>query len=258
MPQTPIAQFLLGLLGSLGLVLALFCCFAIAYRRHLKGLKPSERRLLPRPFSKGHTHPVSFAQPPCWMAVRTTNSSHLRALFGLDLESSPSWSEALSRCHELMLFVSPPVEGWSLVIGGALPDPVEDVDRCYRLLVSLSKEIGEVQFFAADRILNHHTWARIKDGRVQRAYSWVGTTEWNEGKLTADERLLGLRPRDYGEEPADVEYGVVTQEQIHTERVPLLARRWSVDLMAASEIIIHQETMASSDEERDPPDSGPI
>lgn len=248
-PQTPIAQFLLALLGSLGLVLVLFGCFAVVYRRHIRKLRLSDPSFgLHRPPSR-RGEPMVLSQPARWIAIRSSNTNHLRNLFGLNSLPPIPWSEALNRSHERTLFVSPPVQGWTLVIGGSLPDPADDVDSCFRLLVSLSQEIGEVQFFAADRVLNHHSWARLREGRVLRAYAWSGVTEWNQGSPTADERLLGMQFRGYGEESLPTDYGEVSPEQINTERILLLARRWSLDPMIASEMILQQEHWASSDDD---------
>ena len=80
---------------------------------------------------------------------------------------------------------------------------------------------------------------------VVRAYAWAGTTEWNEGRATLDELLLGMRVRQYGEDPRVHELGDVPPEQVNCERVPLLARRWSIDPVAASEMILQQEHLAS-------------
>jgi hypothetical protein len=248
-PQSPIAQFLLALLGSLGLVLTLFGCFATVYRRHIRNLRLADPSLGILPPATHHRETVSLPQPARWIAVRSSNTTHLRTLLGLDSESFTPWSEALNRSNERRLFLSPPVQGWTLIIGGSLPDPSEDVDRCFRLLVSLSREIGEVQFFAADRVFNHHSWAKLKEGRVLRAYAWSGVTEWTQGNPTADERLLGMQFREYGEESKPTDYGEVSPEQINTERILLLARRWSLDPIMASEMILQQEHWASSDDD---------
>ncbi len=251
-PQLPIAQFLLGLLGTFGLVLGVATLFGVVYRRHLRRLRREQRSLDPLTALSQRRVPLPFPPPPRWLAIRSSNTVHLRTLLCMDDEPATSWSEALARCREPELFLSPPVQGWSLVIGASLPDPSHDIDRCHRFLTGLSAEIGEVQFFATDRVLNVHTWARLRDGRVVRGYSWSGETQWNEGKVSLDERLLGLRSREYGDEAEPPAYGEVSPEQTNSERVILLARRWSIDPIAASEVILQQEQLASPDEDREP------
>ena len=155
----------------------------------------------------------------------------------------------MARLRERRVFVSPPVDGWTLVIGAGLPDPAADVDVAYRFLTRLSRSIGEVHFYSADRVLNFHSWARLDSGRVTRAYAWAGETVWNEGRSTLEERLLGMRCRAYAEEPPPVRFGEVPSELHNTERVVLLARRWSVDPMAAIEILLQQEAVGSEEDE---------
>ena len=130
-----------------------------------------------------------------------------------------------------------------------LPDPAADVDVAYRFLTRLSRSIGEVHFYSADRVLNFHSWARLDSGRVTRAYAWAGETLWNEGRSTLEERLLGMRCRAYAEDPPATRFGEVPSELHNTERVVLLARRWSIDPMAAIEILLQQEAVGSEEDE---------
>jgi hypothetical protein len=241
-----------GLLGSLGVVVALGALFLVIYRRHLRALRRAGRGLDPlSPLTSARRRAVPFLMPPRWIAIRSTNTPLVRDALGLLDVPAVAWSEALSRSRERALFVSPPVDGWTLVIGAALPDPATDVDVTYRMLHKLSRSVGEVQFFNADRVLNFHAWARLEDGQVPRGYAWAGGTLWNEGRMTLEERLLGMKCRAYAEDPEPVRYGEIPPEQQNTERVILLARRWSIDPVAASEILLHQEAVESDDDWRE-------
>lgn len=134
------------------------------------------------------------------------------------------------------------------MIGGALPDSAQDVDGLFHFLRRWSAALGEVHFYSSDRVLSFHAWVRMDSGRVTRAYAWAGETVWNEGRPTLEERELGLCCRDYGEEAAVVRYGETPAELQNMERVFLLARRWSIDPVAASEILLQQEGVESGDE----------
>jgi len=235
-----------GLLGSLGFVLGLAFAFFVIYRHHLRRLRHANRQRDPLSHStSARRRPLPFQMPARWLAIRSTNTPLIREALALQGQSAVPWSEALSRGRERSLFVSAPVDGWSLVVGARLPDAMQDVDALYRFLTRLSREVGEVHFYSADRVLNYHSWARLDDGRVLRAYSWAAETLWHEGRPTIEERLLGLRCRAYGEEPEPGRYGDVPPELHNTERVILLARRWSVDPVAASEILLSQEAVES-------------
>ena len=192
---------------------------------------------------------LPYPLPPRWLVVRSSNTAYLRDLLGL--HTAVPWSEALSRARERALFISNPVNGWTLLVGGAIPDPAQDIDALFRCLTRVSADVGEVQFFAGDRVLNFHAWARLRDGRTLRAYAWSGEVQWNEGWMTLEERLLGLRCRTYGEEASSLRYGEIPAEQTNAERVPLLARRWCIDFAAASEVLLAQEGVESGGEETD-------
>ena len=109
--------------------------------------------------------------------------------------------------NEKKLFISPPVDGWILVIGSALPDPAADVDACFRFVMELSRKLGHVQFFSANRVLSHHAWVQVEAGRVRRAYAWAGTTLWKQGLKTTAEADLGLKCFDYFETAERTSFG---------------------------------------------------
>ena len=132
----------------------------------------------PRP-----TSPCPFAQRPViWLAIRSRNLSAIQSALALDRVAPCSWVEGMSGDHQL--FIAPPVHGWVVVAGAGLPDPSEDVDRCFRALLDLSRKLGHIQYFQADRILHRHAWARLEAGRVVRAYAWAETTLWQQGAKT--------------------------------------------------------------------------
>src|SRR5436190_524457 len=113
-------------------------------------------------------------RPSLWLAVRSRNTHSVQMALGLNNAQPCTWLEGLS--GDERLFIAPPVKGWVLVIGCSLPDPADDVDVCFRFLTNLSHKLGQVQFFHADRVLGHHAWVRLDNGRVTRAYAWAGKT----------------------------------------------------------------------------------
>jgi hypothetical protein len=128
------------------------------------------------------------------------------------------------------LFVSPPVSGWVLVFGPGLPEPLEDVDFCYRFLRDLSRKLGKVQLYSVNKVLSHHAWVLLDGGQVCRAYAWAGQTLWNEGLVTAAEKDLEIVCFDYG-----CEAGVLALREARSgdsDKLNQLAARWSVDPVA--------------------------
>lgn len=243
------ARFLVALIGSFALVIGIAVLFVLLQRRQVRRLRRQNRSIdqLAR-VTSARRRVLAFPIPARWIAIRGANTALVRDALG-EVASAASWADALSRSGERSLFVSGPVDGWTLVIGGQLPDPVSDIDATYRFLADLSREVGDVQFYSSDRVLNFHAWARLRDGRVTRGYAWAGDTLWNEGRMTLDERLLGLRSRDYGSDLPLPRYGETSAEQTNTERVPLLARRWGIDFATASEVLLQQEGMTPDDDD---------
>lgn len=233
-----------GLLASLGCVLGLAFLFFVVYRRHLRRLRRRHSGT-PGGDAAGAEPSLPFQVPQRWMTVRSANTGFVRELLGVADEVAVPWAEALGRAREPFLFVSAPLDGWTLVVGGRLPDPAQDIDALYRFLHRLSRELGEVQFYSSDRVVHTHAWARLDDGQVTRAYAWAGETQWNEGRPMLEERLLGLRCREYFEEQEPVPYGEVSPEVRNAERVVLLSRRWSLDPVAASHRLLRMEGVRS-------------
>jgi hypothetical protein len=237
------------LLILFGIVVVIAVVLAIVCRRHLRTMRRANRQLDPlAPLVGARRRPLALPLPPRWLAIRGINTVFIREALGADHTPGLAWSDALARARERTCFVSPPLDGWTLVIGGGIPDPAADIDVLFRFLTGLSRMVGEVHFYSTDRILNFHAWACLRDGRATRAYAWAGETLWNEGRLTLDERLLGLSCRDYGEEPESVRYGTVSAEQHNSERVVLLARRWSLDPVVASELLLQGESAAAGED----------
>jgi hypothetical protein len=139
----------------------------------------------------------------------------------------------MAGAHEF--FISPRVNGWVIVTGLALPAPDDDVDACFVFLTAMSRKLGHVQFFHAEKFTHHHAWARVDDGCVTRAYAWAGVTAWNQGKKTMPENQLGLKCPDYGEDG-------ITNEIAgkNFEKVAALAARWSLDPAAVDEQLLNQ------------------
>src|SRR6185437_10102915 len=100
----------------------------------------------------------ALKRPECWLAVKSRNLAAVQAALGLHNSKPCSWVEGLLGSGDQMLFISPPISGWILVIGSALPNPSDDVDCCFRFLMDLSHKVGQVQYFSASTVLNHHAW----------------------------------------------------------------------------------------------------
>ncbi len=208
-------------------VLFIFSAVRWARQRRETNEQFAHLNFSPSFFVRSNFRESLFGQPCRWLAIKANHLSTVQDALHLSAPMPCSWEEGLIEAREHKLFISPPISGWVLVVGSCLPDPTEDVDKCYRFLTDLSRKLGHVQFFSANRVLNHHAWALIDKGRVFRAYAWAGETLWNQGQATAAEKDLKLVCYDYVD--GRVSFDQKDSLVLNTERVPLLASRWSLD-----------------------------
>jgi hypothetical protein len=178
--------------------------------------------------------PHTFShRPNSWVAVKSRNLQSVQNALGLSNPHPCTWIQGLA--SDQKLFIAPPINGWILVTGCGLPDPLEDVDACFRFLLDLSRKLGHVHFFLANPMLGHHAWARAEAGRIVRAYAWAGQTLWNQGIKTQAETDLGLKCFHYFETSDST---LLTDNDLlssNAEKVPQLAAQWSIDPAAVDE-----------------------
>jgi hypothetical protein len=96
--------------------------------------------------------------------------------------------------------------------------------------VQLSRKLGTVEFFSANRYAQHHAWIKAYNGRIIRAYAWAGTTVWDQGTPTKQEKALRLNCFNYAEIPTGSAERLAAVFQTNIEKVPLLAARWGLDI----------------------------
>ena len=171
-------------------------------------------------------------RPTCWLAIRGSSPESVQAALGLNRSMPCSWSEGMTGEHQF--FISPRVNGWVIVTGVAIPTPDDDVDECFHFLIALSRKLGHVQFFYAEKYFYHHAWARLDEGCVTRAYAWADETVWSQGSETVPEIELGVKCFDYGElcPPAVA--------RRNCEKVSKLAARWNFDPASVDERTLNQ------------------
>ena len=222
----PLLLLVLGIALGIGVTCLLMVVHFFKKGRFINRPRPRSISLLAR---ERRLHAPLFNVPSRWLAVRSGNPQLVQAALGLNNPTPCSWEEGLTVASEHKLFISPAIRGWILVMGSNLPEPGDDVDRCFRFLMDLSRKLGQVQYFSLNRAVNHHAWVQSEFGVVQRAYAWAGKTLWNQGALTRAEIDLGLKCHAYGEGEERVDFGKPDTAALNTERLPLLASRWSVD-----------------------------
>ena len=166
---------------------------------------------------------VGFGGKQAWLAARDTPAGALLDALGLrDLGEVP-WREGVDLAYltDDRVVVTPPLAGaadarWTLAAGRYFLRPDVAVD-----LVDLSARLHtDVQLFATHRVTELHRWQRAVDGRLVRAFGYVGqlVTAWH-GEPDPAELAAGL-PLKLDDEP-DV---LVSEHDVMR-----VAHAWSVD-----------------------------
>jgi hypothetical protein len=233
--------FLLLSLLAVTLLMGMMCLFFVLRFRRRQSSKGSQSTSQPGLSEARKPKPLLFDSPNRWLAVRNSNPEAVEVALGLHKVMACSWEQGMAEAQDFKLFLSPPINGWILVFGLGLPDPSDDVDETFKLVLSASRRLGQVQFFSANRVVNSHAWVQADHGRILRAYAWSGTTLWNQGAFTTAEAELGLTCFGYAE--------AISQKLPHhephrgnAEKVPLLAGRWSLDPTTLDESAIYHRT----------------
>jgi len=220
----PLLILVLGMALGMGLV----CVLLVAHRARQRSDLAAETHRQAGGLVDERLHGF-IPVPGTWIAVRSDSPEQVQAALGLLTPQPCSWEEGLAAAHEDKLFVSAPVRGWVVVMGAGLPDPFEDVDRCFRLVLALSRRVGRMQIFSVNRGLHHHAWALVSHGSILRAYAWAGSTLWNQGRMTRAERDLQMHCFSYTD---DAQSDLITASDVaaaNSEKLHLLAGRWSLD-----------------------------
>ena len=142
-------------------------------------------------------HPFGYRMG--WLAIRTRDTQGVIERLGLCDVEDANWDNGLGTVYseehaESHVFVSPPVNGWTFVVGLALPQPMGKAfaDKATPLLLDLGSQFIEVQYFLSFPALDYFAWARIIDGKLVRAYAVTDEGPvWNKGKPPKEEKTLG-------------------------------------------------------------------
>lgn len=187
---------LLALLPYILIALMITLTVAVIVRVLLPALQPRRIMLPAQPDT-----PKAFGPSMAWIAIRNAPPERIAHLLGVEGATAANWDagigaiydEALSDTH---IFIAPPVKGITFVAGVPLPMPVGRAfaDKLTPLLTDLAAQFRDVQYFACFPAIDFYAWTRFENGRVVRAFAMSEEgVIWDRGRLTAEERALGLR-----------------------------------------------------------------
>lgn len=191
-------------------------------------------------FAQDPDRPCAFGRSMAWLAVRCDDPQQLLEALHLEEASACNWNSGIGAVYDDWLgasrvFVSPPVDGWVFAVGLALPHPLGGgfVDRCTPMLVDLGGHFAEAQYFFTYPPIDYYAWARVKDGRLVRAFAVSDEgVVWNKGRPSRDERSLGLKLFELrGVRGRKGDAGGELILHPTEDHVLRLASRWGVDPM---------------------------
>jgi hypothetical protein len=188
--------------------------------------------------------PVAFGYKQHWLAFEGRQPQEVAAALGLKGIRPSTWKEGIERAYNSVydrdrrslkdwveMFVSPPVRGWTLAVGGIGAIPSAEVAGWVPFIRDLSTKHGHVQYFGSHRVSNYVAWAKAEGGRIVRAYGWADETLTNIGDRTPEEVALGF---DFLDEtratPVEVEEH---QAKVRAEEARMDALRAEVELLRA-------------------------
>ena len=145
--------------------------------------------------------PHPFGYRMAWLAIRTRDTGAVVQSLGLETPAVANWKTGLGAVYDPTLgdthvFVSPPVNGWTLVAGMALPSPMSRrfVDKSVPFLLELGDRFVEVQYFCSYTEFDFFAWARVIEAKMVRAFAINDEgVIWNKGRPTKEERAMGLK-----------------------------------------------------------------
>ncbi len=183
---------------TIGLIIGAFVVTTVA----IAALVLAPRMFTPRVvFDKTPDPPAAFGYRMAWLAIRSTDTAHIAEVLQIEPIERANWRTGIGtvydeRLGEGKVYLTPPVNGWTFVVGLSLPQPLGRgfVDKCTTMLLDLAGSFPEAQYFLSYPPIDFFGWARVQDGKLVRAYA-IGDEGiiWNKGKPTREERGLGVR-----------------------------------------------------------------
>lgn len=195
--------------------------------------------LINKGFSQSKTEsnqdrPVGFGYKIMWIAVRTDNKELVAQTIGFKKYKPSDWETGIGKAYEDAVFITPPIDGWTLAVGMKLPagDTEESIGKVTGLLKRLSLQFGEAQFFCTHRVVEYHCWIKSTNGQIDRIYCYLGERGENimvKGEPTEIEKNYKLVNTFSDEVKMEDYFGredlVIPDEQL----VMTIAGNWSID-----------------------------
>jgi hypothetical protein len=177
--------------------------------------------------------PIAFGGKVNWLAIRSDQHEQLVGEFSRKDKKAfrTNMQGGIHGAWAGFVFVSPPISGWTMVIGINLN---LESEKDLEYMKELSKKYGEVQFFGSFRGVNYSAWAKFVQGETIRAYGAAdGNVIINIGVLTPLEQTFIEEERQRETDPEFLELLNTSEGQLlclsDEENVLRMAESWSIN-----------------------------
>ncbi|MFJ2237874.1 hypothetical protein [Streptomyces sp. NPDC087859] len=179
---------------------------------------------------------MSLGFKTSWLAVRDAGPEELADALDLRHRQHIDWETGTELAYRQGVFVARAVPEWTLAHGRIHLTHNTDPTRpdFPNWLLTLAARVGDLQYFATDRVSEYHAWAKVESGELTRAYCYIGMSgdvPLRHGEPTAVERQLGVGlvgcdeiRQDWGDAEWDAWHDAMPTEQ-HVMRI---AADWSI------------------------------
>lgn len=137
--------------------------------------------------------PIGFGYKNSWLAIKTEENLKIADILNLKVKPI-NWANGVKVGCSGKTFITPPINGWTLVLGANFEDFEEKNNL--KTLKKLSIEFEECQAFSTYRSVTYHAWAMLKEGDIIRAVRYF-VEEENPfvviGKRTAIEESINFK-----------------------------------------------------------------
>lgn len=148
-------------------------------------------------------YPISFGYKAHWFSIKANSAESIIEYLELDNPKTANWESGLKAINNTdYLFISPPINGWVMIIGtaGAPFDlTIEDnystdtPTSFLSILNKLRKKFSEVQYFGSYRVMDYVAWVKATHSQIIRAFAYSdGMVYVNEGEHNNSEKQLNI------------------------------------------------------------------
>lgn len=143
-------------------------------------------------------NPISFGYKCMWFAIKSGDKEKIISKLNYTNIGSCNWNTGIERAYKGAIFLTPIIGDWTLVYGNEITidgGTLKEIKIIKDMLIKLSNEFGEAQFFNTHRVVEYHCWIKAVNGKIKRAYAFVGEiceTIINEGEPTDIENKYNI------------------------------------------------------------------